>query len=62
LQQVDSFLEILLCAVHVTSRQPGQESEITSMRHRNGSLQDRNIFVANRQIMTVSRYHKSQSQ
>jgi hypothetical protein len=32
------------------------------MRHRNGSLQDRNIFVADGQIMTVSRYHKSQSQ
>ena len=32
------------------------------MRHRNGSLQDHNLFVADGQIITVSRYHKSQSQ
>jgi hypothetical protein len=32
------------------------------MRHRNGTLQDRNIFVANRQIITVVCYHKLQSQ
>lgn len=32
------------------------------MRHRNGVLQDRNIFVMDGQVMTVVRYHKSQSQ
>ncbi|CAN9385033.1 unnamed protein product [Alternaria alternata] len=32
------------------------------MRHRNRLLQDRNIFVINRQVITVVRYHKSQSQ
>jgi superfamily II DNA or RNA helicase len=62
LLQVDRFLEMLLCAVHVTSGQPGRGSEITTMRHRNGALQDRNIFVVDGQIMTVVRYHKSQSQ
>jgi superfamily II DNA helicase RecQ len=62
LGQVDRFLEMLLCSVHVTSGQPGRGSEITTMRHRNGTLQDRNIFVADGQIMTVVRYHKSQSQ
>jgi hypothetical protein len=56
------FLRDALCAVHVTSGQPGRGSKITSMRHRNGLLQDRNIFVADGQIMTVSRYRKSQSQ
>ncbi|USP82166.1 hypothetical protein yc1106_09440 [Curvularia clavata] len=30
--------------------------------HRNGLLQDRNIFMVDSTIMTVVRYHKSQSQ
>ncbi|KAF1359100.1 hypothetical protein EJ07DRAFT_122194, partial [Lizonia empirigonia] len=62
MRQMDRFLELLLCSVHVTSGQPGQGSEITTIRHRNGMLQDRNMFVADGQIMTVVRYHKSQSQ
>lgn len=62
LRQVDRFLELLLCSVHVTSGQPGRGSEITAIRHRNGVLQDRNIFVMDGQVMTVVRYHKSQSQ
>lgn len=62
LRQVDRFLELLMVCVHVTSGQPGRGSEITTMRHRNGVLQDRNIFVADGQVMTVVRYHKSQSQ
>ena len=32
------------------------------MRHRNGLLQDRNLFIMDGQVMTVVRYHKSQSQ
>jgi hypothetical protein len=62
LRQVDRFLELLLVCVHMTSGQPGRGSEVTTMRHRNGVLQDRNIFVTDGQIMTVVRYHKSQSQ
>jgi superfamily II DNA helicase RecQ len=62
LRQVDCFLELLLVCVHMTSGQPGRGSEVTTMRHRNGVLQDRNIFVTDGQIMTVVRYHKSQSQ
>jgi superfamily II DNA helicase RecQ len=62
LRQVDAFLELLLCAKHIVSGQPDRGTGITSTRHRNGSLQDRNIFVIDGQIMTVSRYHKSQSQ
>jgi superfamily II DNA helicase RecQ len=62
LRQVDRFLELLMVCVHVTSGQPGRGSEITTMRHRNGLLQDRNIFVMDGQVMTVVRYHKSQSQ
>jgi hypothetical protein len=32
LRQVDRFLEMLLCSVHVTSGQPGRGSEITTIR------------------------------
>ena len=51
-----------MVCVHMTSGQPGRGSEVTTMRHRNGLLQDRNIFVVDGQVMTVVRYHKSQSQ
>ncbi|KAH6852803.1 hypothetical protein B0T12DRAFT_319766, partial [Alternaria alternata] len=56
------FLELLLFCVHVTSRQPRRRSEITTIQHRNRLLQDRNVFVVNSRIITVVRYHKSQSQ
>jgi hypothetical protein len=59
---MDCFLELLLCSVHVTSGQPGRGTEITMIWHCNGILQDRNIFVADGQIMMVVRYHKSQLQ
>ena len=62
LRQVDRFLELLMGCVHVEYGQPGRGSEITTMRHRNGLLQDRNIFIVDGAVMTVVRYHKSQSQ
>lgn len=62
LRRVKRFLTLLLVCVHVTSGQPGRGSEITTIRHRNGMLQDRNIYVMDGQVMTVIRYHKSQSQ
>ncbi|KAF1956343.1 hypothetical protein CC80DRAFT_363540, partial [Byssothecium circinans] len=62
LRQVDRFLTLLMVCVHMTSGQPGRGSEVTTMRHQNGLLQDRNIFVMDGQVMTVVRYHKSQSQ
>jgi hypothetical protein len=45
LRCVDHFLTLLMVCVHITSGQPGRGSEITTMRHRNGLLQDQNIFV-----------------
>lgn len=62
MRQIDCFLELLLVCVHMTSGQPGRGSEVMTMRHRNGVLQDRNIFVMDGQVMTIVRYHKSQSQ
>jgi hypothetical protein len=38
LWQVDCFLEMLLCSVHITLGQPGRGLEITIMRHRNSIL------------------------
>ncbi|KAF1923108.1 uncharacterized protein M421DRAFT_11697, partial [Didymella exigua CBS 183.55] len=45
LRQVDRFLEVLLCSVHVALGQPGRGSEITTIQHHNSVLQDCNIFV-----------------
>ena len=62
LRTVSRFKELLLFCVHVTSGQPARGTEVTSIRHRNGYLQDRNIYVLFGLLMTVTRYHKSQSQ
>ena len=62
LRAVDRFKELLLFCMHVTSGQPARGSEVTSMRYRNGYLQDRNIYILFGIIMSVTRYHKSQSQ
>jgi hypothetical protein len=53
---------LLIVCVHTTSGQLGRGLEIMMMWHRNGLLQDRNIFVMDGQVMTVVCYHKSQSQ
>lgn len=62
LRRVDRFLELLLLAAHITGGQPARGTEITGLRHRNGLLQDRNVFVMDGQVVLVTRYHKSQSQ
>ncbi|KAF2179190.1 hypothetical protein K469DRAFT_597110, partial [Zopfia rhizophila CBS 207.26] len=62
LRRVDYFLGLMLAGDHVSSGQPGRGSEVTTMRHRNGVLQDRNILVVDGRVMTVVRYYKSQSQ
>ena len=62
LRRTDRFLELLLLAIHITGGQPARGTEITGLRHRNGLLQDRNIFIMDGQVVFVTRYHKSQSQ
>lgn len=47
--------------MHITL-EPDRKSGFMTIRHHNGILQDRNIFVANEQSMTVVRYYESQSQ
>jgi hypothetical protein len=62
LRRVDRFRELLVGCVHIEQGQPGRGSEILTIRHRNELLQDRNIFIVDGAVMTVVRYHKSQSQ
>ncbi|KAK4947069.1 hypothetical protein LTR66_014220 [Elasticomyces elasticus] len=61
IRRVNSFLELLLFLVHTTGGQPARGTEITTARHQNGFLQDRNVFVMDGQVVFVSRYHKTQS-
>lgn len=56
------FKEVLLVANHIMAGEPGRGTVITTLRHRNGALQDRNVLVLDGQVMTVVRYYKSQSQ
>ena len=62
LRQIDRFRELLLFCVHVTGGQPARGSEITTVRFRNGYMQDRNVFIIQGHMVIVTRYHKSQSQ
>ena len=62
LKRIDAFLELLLFLMHTTGGQPARGTEIMSIRHRNGQLQDRNVFVMAGQVLFVTRYHKSQWQ
>lgn len=59
LRRVDQFLGLMLTGVHISYGQPGRGSEVTTMRHRNGVLRDRNIYVADGQLMIVVRYRYS---
>ena len=62
MRQIDYFLELLLCSVHVASGQPRHRLEITIIQYHNSVLQDRNIFIIDRQVITVVHYYKSQLQ
>jgi hypothetical protein len=62
LRRVDAFLEQLLFLMHITGGQPARGTEIQSIRHCNGQLQDRNVYVMDGQAVFVTRYHKSQWQ
>jgi hypothetical protein len=62
LREIDKFRELLLFCMHVTGGQPARGPEILSLRYKNGFSQDRNIFVLDGLVMSVTRYHKTQSQ
>jgi hypothetical protein len=54
------FLELLFALIYMTSEQPAYREEITLIQHWNRFLQEYNIFVIDRQMMFITRYHKSQ--
>ena len=62
LRKIKRFKELLLFIVHLTRGQPARGTEITGIRFKNGFSQDRNIFVVAGQVVTVTRYHKSQAE
>ena len=62
LRFVDEFRELLLFCVHITGGQPARGTEITSVRYKNGFMQDRNVYIIHGQVAVITRYHKSQSQ
>ena len=61
LREIDKFRELLLFCMHITGGQPARGPEILSLRYKNGFSQDRNIFVLDGLVMSVTRYHKTQS-
>jgi hypothetical protein len=62
LRVVDRFREALLFCIHVSGGQPARGTEITTIRHQNGFLQDRNVYVVDGRMVVITRYHKSQWQ
>lgn len=56
--QVAEFREKLLLLMHITGSQPARVPEILSVRHSNTAKGGhRNIFVENRLVVFVTRYH-----
>jgi hypothetical protein len=53
LRELDRVKELMLGCVHIEQGQLAQGSEILTMRHRNGLLQDRNIFIIAATIVSV---------
>lgn len=55
---VRQFRELLSVAIYVYAGQPSRATELLSIRHRNSERERRNVFIDNRIVMFVSRYHK----
>jgi hypothetical protein len=62
LREVDKFRKLLLFCVHVTGGQPARGTEILSFRFKNGCVRDRNIFILDGHVMTVTFYNKTESE
>ena len=61
IRKIDTFLKLLLFIVHITAGQLARGTEIILCRYRNRLLQDRNVFVIDRQVVFITRYYKLQS-
>jgi hypothetical protein len=62
LRKVDKARGLLLFCMHVTGGQPARGPDILSLRYKDGLSQDRNIFVLDGLVMSVTCYHKTLSQ
>jgi hypothetical protein len=62
LHEVDKFRELLLFCMHVTGSQPARGPDVLSLSYKNGLSQDRNIFVLDGLVMSVTWCHKTLSQ
>jgi hypothetical protein len=62
LREVDKFRKLLLFCVHVTGGQPARGSEILSLRYKNGCVRDRNVFLLDGCVMTVTFYNKTEAE
>jgi hypothetical protein len=62
MREVDKFRKLLLFCVHITGSQPARGTEILSLRFKNGSYRDRNVFIMDGSIMTVTLYNKTEAE
>ena len=62
LRRVDQLRKLLLFCVHTSGGQPARGSEILSLRFKNGYLRDRNIFILDGYVMTVTFYNKTEAE
>jgi hypothetical protein len=57
-----SFLENLLCLVHISGGQPARGSEITILQYKNNNTTPRNIYLHGELICILTSYHKGMLQ
>ncbi len=62
MREVDKFRKLLLFCVHVSGGQPARGTEILSLRFKNGSYRDRNVFIMDGSVMTVTLYNKTEAE
>jgi hypothetical protein len=62
LRKVDKARGLLLFCMHFNGGQPARGPDILSLRYKDGLSQDRNIFVLDGLVMSVTCYHKTLSQ
>jgi superfamily II DNA helicase RecQ len=62
MREVDKFRKLLLFCIHITGGQPARGTEILSLRFKNGSYRDRNIFIMDGFVTTVTLYNKTEAE
>jgi superfamily II DNA or RNA helicase len=60
--KVEGFLGKLLVLIHITGGGPGRGDEITGLKHSDGVIRTRSVFLLDGDVMTVGGYHKLEHQ